>query len=186
MLLQALEEQLAPQELQKLVPPTVPQLLKLHCSPQHCPWPKEDLLVTLGGLLKDKSKWQCHTWNGSVPPKLACTFKIVLLKKPEQTLEKTLRSSCKKLPTSISKQQVSMFDRCWKTCYLLHYRKTSIVVLRPRAFAGSWGAAGAAGASEAGATDGPAASEASLLTAALPLTKRRSASDFRRTSKRQV
>ena len=42
-------------------------------------------------------------------------------------------------------------------------------VLRPRAFAGSWGAAGAAGASEAGATDGPAASEASLLTAALPL-----------------
>ena len=59
-------------------------------------------------------------------------------------------------------------------------------VLRPRAFAGSWGAAGAAGASEAGATDGPAASEASLLTAALPLTKRRSASDFRRTSKRQV
>ena len=51
-LLQALEEQLAPQELQKLVPPTVPQLLKLHCSPQHCPWPKEDLLVTLGGLLK--------------------------------------------------------------------------------------------------------------------------------------
>ena len=42
-------------------------------------------------------------------------------------------------------------------------------VLRPRAVADSWGAAGAAGASEAGATDGSAASEASLLTTALPL-----------------
>ena len=119
-------------------------------------------------------KWICPTKTGLSPTNLQKTAKIY-----EQAARKyvsQMLEDINMLPAAFSSNiNFSLPD----------------AVLRPRAVAGSWGAAGAAGASEAGATDGSAASEASLLTTALPLDNvqqmsRRSASDFRRTSKRQV